>query len=336
MVIKNTLLATIVPNASEICTTPEEYVHKNPLVSVGILTYNRPKGLRKTLECITGQTYKNLEIIVSNNCSPESDTDDVVREFMVIDPRIQYYRQAENKGQTFNFKFVFERSIGEYFMWAADDDEWEPLFVDTLLLRLEKYSEISVAMSGVKRIDESGNLYDIIRFPELTDIKYNQFKFLLFAVCHREITLYMYGLFRSNSLKKFYQNLDNSFASDFVVICEMLFTLRFHYVDCILHNNRYYLNSGNTAVRYPDEEIGKNYGDRFNYPKLFFRFVFYLCRSKNIPLNRKLWIPFLVIRHGIWVSENIAYMLFIIAKKNPVLCPLAVRLRNFVRGRGST
>ena len=138
MVIKNTLLTTISPYASEICTTSEEHVHKNPLVSVGILTYNRPKGLRKTLECITGQTYKNLEIIVSNNCSPESETDDVVREFMDIDPRIQYYRQAENKGQTLNFKFVFERSNGEYFMWAADDDEWEPLFVDTLLLRFRK------------------------------------------------------------------------------------------------------------------------------------------------------------------------------------------------------
>ena len=42
---------------------------RQPLVSVGIPTYNRPEGLRRTLECITKQTYKNLEIIVSNNCS---------------------------------------------------------------------------------------------------------------------------------------------------------------------------------------------------------------------------------------------------------------------------
>ena len=31
-----------------------------PLVTVGIPTYNRPAGLRHALDCITGQTYRNL------------------------------------------------------------------------------------------------------------------------------------------------------------------------------------------------------------------------------------------------------------------------------------
>ena len=38
-------------------------IENQPLVSVGIPTYNRPEGLRQTLDCITFQTYKNLEII---------------------------------------------------------------------------------------------------------------------------------------------------------------------------------------------------------------------------------------------------------------------------------
>lgn len=59
-----------------------------PLVSVGIPTYNRPEGLRQTLECITRQTYKNLEIIVSDNCSLESETEAIVREFMAKDSHI--------------------------------------------------------------------------------------------------------------------------------------------------------------------------------------------------------------------------------------------------------
>ena len=40
-----------------------------PLVTVGIPTYNRPKGLERTLQCILNQTYANLEIIISDNCS---------------------------------------------------------------------------------------------------------------------------------------------------------------------------------------------------------------------------------------------------------------------------
>ena len=40
-----------------------------PMVTVGIPTFNRPEGLERTLACITKQTYTNLEIIVSDNCS---------------------------------------------------------------------------------------------------------------------------------------------------------------------------------------------------------------------------------------------------------------------------
>jgi glycosyltransferase involved in cell wall biosynthesis len=64
-----------------------------PFVSVGIPTYNRPEGLRRTLECITQQTYGNLEIIVSDNGSPGRETEVVVREFRDKDSRIQYFRQ---------------------------------------------------------------------------------------------------------------------------------------------------------------------------------------------------------------------------------------------------
>lgn len=101
-----------------------------PLVSVGIPTYNRPEGLRRTLECITGQTYKNLEIIVSDNCSPGPETEAVVREFMERDSRIQYYRQKENKGPTRNFVFVLEKASGVNFIWAADDDEWKDTYIE--------------------------------------------------------------------------------------------------------------------------------------------------------------------------------------------------------------
>jgi len=99
------------------------------LVSVGIPTYNRPEGLRRTLTCIAAQTYANLEIIVSDNCSPTPETEQVAREFMVRDARIRFYRQPEPLGVSGNFRFVLKQAGGEFFMWAADDDEWDPDFV---------------------------------------------------------------------------------------------------------------------------------------------------------------------------------------------------------------
>lgn len=93
-----------------------------PLVSVGIPTYNRPDGLKRTLECILAQTYTNLEILVSDNASPNPEVEKIAREFASRDSRIIYYRQEENKGAVFNFKFVLKQAHGKFFMWAADDD----------------------------------------------------------------------------------------------------------------------------------------------------------------------------------------------------------------------
>jgi len=136
-----------------------------PLVSVGIPTYNRAKGLRRTLKCITVQTYKNLEIIVSDNCSPGPETEAIVREFMAKDSRIQYFRQEKNKGGTFNFKFVLEKATGEYFMWAADDDEWEDRFIEVCILKIGNYSSV---MTDFKTLYRTKNLEKSHDLPDLS------------------------------------------------------------------------------------------------------------------------------------------------------------------------
>lgn len=101
-----------------------------PLISVGIPTYNRPDGLRRTLSCLSQQTYSHLEIIVSDNCSPGTGTADVIAQMATQDPRIVYIRQDAQLGAAGNFRFVLRKAKGEFFMWAADDDEWKPTFVE--------------------------------------------------------------------------------------------------------------------------------------------------------------------------------------------------------------
>jgi len=103
---------------------------------VGVTTYNRPEGLRRALGCLVNQTYTNLEIIVSDNCSPGSETEAVGREFQTRDPRIRFYRQAHNAGMDANFKFVLDKATGPFFFWAADDDEWTPDFVEVCLANI--------------------------------------------------------------------------------------------------------------------------------------------------------------------------------------------------------
>jgi glycosyltransferase involved in cell wall biosynthesis len=142
-----------------------EHIADSPLVSVGIPTYNRPEGLRRTLDCITGQTYKNLEIIVSDNCSSGPETEAVVREFIVNDNRIQYYRQETNKGAAFNFSFVLEKATGKYFMWAADDDEWKGEFIEECVKIIPPEGSACTYFNVIRRYNSTIQKYSL---PELS------------------------------------------------------------------------------------------------------------------------------------------------------------------------
>ena len=106
---------------------------KNPKVSIGIPTFNRPAGLKNTLECLTNQSYTNIEIIISDNGSPTDEVSKVAAEFTNLDTRVKFYGHSENRGAAFNFKFVLQKAEGDYFMWAADDDWWDAKFVESII-----------------------------------------------------------------------------------------------------------------------------------------------------------------------------------------------------------
>jgi glycosyltransferase involved in cell wall biosynthesis len=176
------------------------------LVSVGIPTFNRPEGLRKTLECITGQTYRNLEIIVSDNCSPDNDSENIVKEFQKKDPRIQYFRQDKNLGPASNFAFVLTKATGEYFMWASDDDEWDTEFTKSCLGLLLHHNRAGMAFCNIVNIDSFGRTireyptFEIFSGP--ADQK-TVVRFLESPEFFGKANL-MYSLFRINVLKKAY------------------------------------------------------------------------------------------------------------------------------------
>src|SRR4051794_39644277 len=96
-------------------------MNRGPLVSVGVPTYNRPEGLKRAVESLINQTYSNLEIIISDNCSSNINVQGILSEF-AHDNRVKIYKQEVNRGATFNFNFPLTKTTGDYFMWLADDD----------------------------------------------------------------------------------------------------------------------------------------------------------------------------------------------------------------------
>lgn len=102
------------------------------LVSVGFPVRNGAQTLRRALDSVLCQDHKNLQIIISDNCSTDN-TAEIALEYQRRDSRIKYHRQSKFITAFENFRFVLDEARGEYFMWAAHDDSRSDDYVSELL-----------------------------------------------------------------------------------------------------------------------------------------------------------------------------------------------------------
>ena len=189
-----------------------------PLVSVGMPAYNRPEGLKRTLECITGQTYKNLEIIVSDNCSPDPKIEAVVKEFQKQDNRIQYYRQAENFDMGYNFKFVLEKATGEYFMWAADDDEWENDYIEKCLIKLINNKKMVLCYSEAILKNYKGQS-EFLWLSDMETVGLSKVEGVKKVLLKQHRNTEIYGLMRRDIINKY--KFRNTYGGDHIVVLHL-------------------------------------------------------------------------------------------------------------------
>jgi glycosyltransferase involved in cell wall biosynthesis len=124
----------------------------NPLVTIGIPTYNRAgRYLRKVIDRSLGQTYRNVEVIVSDNCSSDQ-TPELVRS--IADPRLRYFRHETNIGPNNNFNYCLHQAKGEYFLLFHDDDMIDEDFVETCISSLKPGETVGAIITGVRLVDE--------------------------------------------------------------------------------------------------------------------------------------------------------------------------------------
>lgn len=126
-----------------------------PLVSVVIPTYNRPEYLKQAISSAVKQTYQNIEIIVSDNCSPENPQN-LVESF--ADSRIKFWRHPENVGMLKNQMNAFKMAQGKYVASLHDDDIWGENFLAKLVPQLEANSNLILAFCDQYIIDHKGQV----------------------------------------------------------------------------------------------------------------------------------------------------------------------------------
>ncbi len=126
-----------------------------PTVSIGLFVYNGERFLPRSLDSLLRQTYRDFELIISDNASTDR-TGEICREYAARDHRIRYYRNEKNMGAAWNTRRVCELAIGKYFKLAAHDDMIEPDFLRVCLDALEADDSLVLVHTLTKVIDENG------------------------------------------------------------------------------------------------------------------------------------------------------------------------------------
>jgi glycosyltransferase involved in cell wall biosynthesis len=190
-----------------------------PLVSIGMPVYNGERFLRQALESILVQDYENFELIISDNASTDR-TGNICQMYAERDTRIRYVRNETNLGASPNHKRVFEMARGDYFKWAAHDDECLPTFLSRCMSVFEEVPQSVVLVYPQSLIiDEEGRV--ITEYRVSIEAKASQPHRRLARVL-RTVMLGTpaYGVIRANALKQT-RLIDAFFSSDYVLFAEL-------------------------------------------------------------------------------------------------------------------
>jgi glycosyltransferase involved in cell wall biosynthesis len=197
--------------------------------------YNGENYLAAALDSILAQTFTDFELIISDNASDDR-TEAICRAYAARDSRIQYIRQAENRGAAANYNLVLDIASGEYFKWAAHDDLIAPAFLAKCVEVLDSDPEVVLCHSRVQYVDSNGcniGSYD----PGVlgTDARRPSDRFggrISTSLCKE-----VFGLIRTEPLRGTVLT-GNYVAADQALLAELSLCGRFHIIPEPLFMNR--------------------------------------------------------------------------------------------------
>lgn len=132
-------------------------MEKNPRVSVIIPVYNRAFLIRRALQSVLNQTYRDFEIIVVNDGSTDN-LEDTVKSFK--DDRIRYFQHNKNRGAPAARNTGIRAAKGEYIAFQDSDDEWLPEKLEKQIIAFENAKPaVGVVYSGFWLIKNDKRTY---------------------------------------------------------------------------------------------------------------------------------------------------------------------------------
>lgn len=124
-------------------------------IDILLPTYNGEKFLREQIDSILVQTYKNIRLIISDDCSKD-ETSKILEEYKEKDNRVEIYLQKSNLGVVKNIEFLLEKVENEFYMLADQDDVWLPIKVEKSMQKM-KEQDADLVFGDLEVVDENLN-----------------------------------------------------------------------------------------------------------------------------------------------------------------------------------
>jgi len=217
-----------------------------PLVSIAIPAYNRPRLIKKTIESVLGQLYSNIEVLISEDCTPNIEVVEVIEGFAAVDERIRFFRQEKNLGYEKNCDFLLKKAKGEYILWLPDDDLLLPDTIQEFVSAMQANKNAILCISDVQVVDQNGQPLRAERLSGLyDDCLWNEKRKLFFAYPTSNIFFAYCGMYRTDIFDTYnieqepdcnglYTNLEVpylarlSLIGEIIAVPETLFLYRSH------------------------------------------------------------------------------------------------------------
>ncbi len=129
-----------------------------PLVSVCLPLFNGANYLEVALPSVLNQTYKNFELIITDDGSTDNSLE-IIEKFAKKDKRIKLYRNPVKYGLFENYNEAIRKASGVYIKPYAHDDIFEPTILEKMVNVLEAEPLVALVNCAREWIDENGNSF---------------------------------------------------------------------------------------------------------------------------------------------------------------------------------
>lgn len=136
------------------------------LVSVIMPTYNTGKFLSASIESVLSQTYNNIELIITDDCSTDQITINTLNYYSKKDPRIKISFFEKNMGAGPARNKSIEEAKGRYIAFCDSDDRWLPNKLEKQIAFMEE-KHCQLTYSSYFICDEDDNNTGIFIAPSI-------------------------------------------------------------------------------------------------------------------------------------------------------------------------